>query len=102
MGHHRKQKHGQPSPSAAAGPSVPEQARAPRGVADRALEDLAEAARTARRTGWAYGEVVVASADTQRVPTSPAESPLPRRYATHQPTEPFPAARPRRRPTPAA
>jgi hypothetical protein len=60
-----------------------------RGVGGRDLDDLAEAARTARRTGWPYGSEVLASGDTSRVPASPPDPSRPRRYATHQPTEPF-------------
>src|SRR3954471_18134829 len=61
------------------------------GVSGRPLEDLAEAARTARRTGWAFGAEVLASADTRGVPTStpPPRDGRPRRYATHQPTAPI-------------
>jgi hypothetical protein len=61
------------------------------GVSGRPLEDLAEAARTARRTGWAFGAEILASADTRGVPTStpPPRDGRPRRYATHQPTAPI-------------
>jgi hypothetical protein len=71
-------------------------------VGDRALADLADAARTARRTGWPFGSEVLASADTRpsavpSLPTTPTEQPpagpRPRRYATSQPTAPFEAVR---------
>ncbi|GAA4775903.1 hypothetical protein GCM10023200_05700 [Actinomycetospora chlora] len=72
------------------------------GVGDRDLADLADAARTARRTGWPFGSEVLASADTRpsavpSLPTTPTEQPpagpRPRRYATSQPTAPFEAVR---------
>jgi hypothetical protein len=87
------------------GPSAPDPSVVPAfGVGGRDLADLADAARTARRTGWGFGSEVLASADTRRVPsagpslpTTPTEQPpagpRPRRYATHQPTAPFPAIR---------
>lgn len=62
------------------------------GVGARALEDLADVARTARRTGWSFWSEVLASADTRRIPTPAqvwAADGLPRRYATHQPTAPI-------------
>lgn len=61
------------------------------GVGARPLEDLVEAARTARRTGWTFGSEVLATADTRGVPTStpPPRDGRPRRYATHQPTAPI-------------
>lgn len=65
------------------------------GVGARALEDLVHVARTARRAGWPFGSALLASADTCQVPTPPAVRPvegLPRRYATHQPTEPIPVS----------
>jgi hypothetical protein len=85
MGHHRK---GRESRQTA---PVLEDARPAEGIGARDLEDLAEAARTARRTGWPFGVEVLASADTRRVPTPPPKPAdgLPRRYATHQPTAPI-------------
>lgn len=73
------------------GPAGPGPRPAVEGVGGRPLEDLAEAARTARRTGWAFGAEVLASADTRGVPTStpPPRDGRPRRYATHQPTAPI-------------
>jgi hypothetical protein len=64
-------------------------------VGARDLADLAEAARTARRTGWPFGVEVLATLDTRAVPTSPARPAdgLPRRHATHQPTTPMAAIR---------
>ena len=72
-------------------PPEPGPRPAAEGVSGRPLEDLAEAARTARRTGWAFGAEVLASADTRGVPTStpPPRDGRPRRYATHQPTAPI-------------
>ncbi|MDD7916373.1 hypothetical protein [Actinomycetospora callitridis] len=75
------------------GPAGPRPGSRPvaEGVSGRPLEDLAEAARTARRTGWAFGAEILASADTRGVPTStpPPRDGRPRRYATHQPTAPI-------------
>ena len=112
MGHHRKgrstrrhegppvvqEAHGSHRAEVRTPPMVPE-ARPPEpgprsaveGVSGRPLEDLAEAARTARRTGWAFGAEVLASADTRGVPTStpPPRDGRPRRFATHQPTAPI-------------
>lgn len=96
MGHHRK---GRSTRRQDVAPVVQEphgshraETRTPgEGVSGRPLEDLAEAARTARRTGWAFGAEVLASADTRGVPTStpPPRDGRPRRYATHQPTAPI-------------
>jgi hypothetical protein len=64
----------------------------------RALEELADDARAARRRGWPFADEIVATADTRRVPTPPLGPPggsFPRRYATNQPTEPIIAVRPR-------
>jgi hypothetical protein len=70
----------------------------PHHVGARALQDLADVARVARRTGWSFGSSVLASADTGRVrrprPVSSADG-LPRRYATQQPTAPMIAIRSR-------
>ncbi|GAA4734748.1 hypothetical protein [Actinomycetospora chibensis] len=116
MGHHRKgratrrhdvpsvvrEPHGSPRTETSTSPVVPESrpergvpgpgpGPAVEGVSGRPLEDLAEAARNARRTGWAFGAEVLASADTRGVPTStpPPRDGRPRRYATHQPTAPI-------------
>jgi hypothetical protein len=89
MGHHRK---GRESRRVDA---VREDPRPAAGIGARDLEDLAEAARTARRTGWGFGAEVLASVDTRRVPTPPPRPAdgLPRRYATHQPTAPIAVVR---------
>lgn len=63
-----------------------------RAMSGQALEELAEAARAVRRTGWSFGAEVLASADTARVPRSRPADLLPQRYATYQPTAPFPRA----------
>lgn len=117
MGHHRKARpsrrtaagHGshraqdRPGPPPARDEEPTPEDRSPvSGLSGRDLEDLAEAARTARRTGWPFGSEVLASADTRRVPTpvttlptEPAATspPRPRRFATHQPTAPLPTIR---------
>ena len=109
MGQHRKQRTArstrgsggadnppqtpEPPPSGHRAPApAREDPRPAHGVGARALGDLANVARTARRTGWTFGSEVLASADTRRVPTPPqvrAVDGLPRRYATHQPTAPI-------------
>ncbi|MEJ2864036.1 hypothetical protein [Actinomycetospora flava] len=106
MGHHRK---GQPSrrrPEAPEPPASPEArvpepvevvaptAPAPRsagGVSGRGLDELADTARAARRSGWPFGVEILATVDTRGVPatTPPPRDGRPRRYATHQPTAPL-------------
>ena len=118
MGHHSKGRPGRravppqaPAPEPVPAPA-PASAPAPRrpmsstvsGVGGRDLEDLADAARAARRTGWPFGLEVLASADTRGNPSAfpclpttptaqPPAGPRPRRFATHQPTAPFAAIR---------
>ncbi|MDD7936642.1 hypothetical protein [Actinomycetospora straminea] len=62
-------------------------------MSGRDLDQLADAARAARRTGWPFGVEVLATVDTRGVPAAPAPPPprdgRPRRYATHQPTTPL-------------
>lgn len=107
MGHHRKARASRPAavtrrvpgepdqPPTAASALPPDPAtvhdrrRSGHRLSDRALEDLVDAARVARRTGWPFGIELLASVETHRVPTSAPADGLPRRYATHQPTEPF-------------
>jgi hypothetical protein len=96
MGHHRKGRPGrhQESPATSPEPPVAPTAPAPRrtgGVSHRGLDELADAARAARRTGWAFGTEVLATVDTRGVPatTPPPRDGKPRRYATHQPTAPL-------------
>ncbi|WP_285656423.1 hypothetical protein [Actinomycetospora sp. NBRC 106375] len=118
MGHHSKGRPGrravpsspdpEPAPPPAPAPAPAAPARpAPStasGVGGRDLEDLADAARAARRTGWPFGVEVLASADTRGNPSAfpclpttptaqPPAGPKPRRFATHQPTAPFEAIR---------
>ncbi|MHC1563546.1 hypothetical protein ACR9E3_31720 [Actinomycetospora sp. C-140] len=112
MGHHSKGRQGRraaPAPDPAPTPApTPPPARSASGTASgvggRDLEDLADAARAARRTGWPFGVEVLASADTRGNPSAfpclpttptaqPPAGPKPRRFATHQPTAPFEAIR---------
>lgn len=125
MGHHRKARpsrrtapaHGshRAADRSAASPAPEEEPGEDRspvsGLSARDLEDLADAARAARRTGWPFGSEVLSSTDTRRVPTpaptlptEPAAAvapPAPRRFATHQPTEPLPTSAPPDRVAPA-
>jgi hypothetical protein len=83
---------GDRAPEAASAPTpTPRRPSPAEGVGARPLEELVEAARTARRTGWTFGSEVLATADTRGVPTStpPPRDGQPRRYATHQPTAPI-------------
>lgn len=106
MGHHRRTRSGRrreaapgtprPEPGPPAGDAPP----APRagGVSGRDLDQLADAARAARRTGWPFGTEVLATVDTRGVPAAPPPPPRdgrPRRYATHQPTAPLAIVDPR-------
>ena len=59
---------------------------------EQSLEEFTHAARVARRAGRQFGTEILASVDTHQVPAPLPDDGLPRRYATHQPTEPLPAA----------
>jgi hypothetical protein len=61
----------------------------PQPVTGRALEDLVDAARVARRAGRAFGAEILSSADTRRMRALSPDDALPRRYATSQPTTPM-------------
>jgi hypothetical protein len=78
----------EPAPEPAPAPKPPSLATR---VSSRPIEELAEAARTARRTGWPFLTEIQASADTRAVPTAtlPPWQDRPRRAATHQPTAPI-------------
>lgn len=96
MGHHRKGRPGRRQESPATSPEPPPEPAAPAprgagGVSGRGLDELADAARAARRTGWGFGTEVLATVDTRGVPatTPPPRDGKPRRYATHQPTAPL-------------
>lgn len=108
MGHHSKRRTRRPAPppeptAAPVEPAVED--RGPAGdLGGRDLEELAQAARAARRTGWPFGSELLASVDTRGNPSAfpllpttptaqPPAGPRPRRYATHQPTAPFEAIR---------
>jgi hypothetical protein len=107
MGHHRKGRHhraapitpeARPEPPAASTPAPRDGSRPSGGLSDRGIDELADAARAARRTGWPFGAEVLATVDTRGVPatTPPPRDGKPRRYATHQPTAPFPVVAPGR------
>ena len=99
MGHHRKGRPSRRQEQPAAVEAVPPRsAPAPRdgshrsgGVSGRGLDELADTARAARRTGWPFGVEILATVDTHGVPatTPPPRDGRPRRYATHQPTAPI-------------
>ena len=94
MGHHRKSRparHHEPEPETTRHEVVPPAPRRAGGVSGRGLDELADAARAARRTGWPFGAEVLATVDTRGVPatTPPPRDGKPRRYATHQPTAPL-------------
>ncbi|MDD7938348.1 hypothetical protein PHK61_07945 [Actinomycetospora lutea] len=94
MGHHRKGRPGrrqEPEPQTPAPHSTAPAPRGAGGVTGRGLDELADAARAARRTGWPFGAEVLATVDTRGVPatTPPPRDGKPRRYATHQPTAPL-------------
>ncbi|MEJ2885136.1 hypothetical protein [Actinomycetospora aeridis] len=100
MGHHRKARPSRRRQDAPEAPPAAHRAPAPGsashasgGVSGRGLDELADAARAARRTGWPFGAEVLATVDTRGVPatTPPPRDGKPRRYATHQPTTPFAA-----------
>lgn len=99
MGHHRKGRPRRapestpprPATPAPAAPAPRDGARPSGGLTDRGLDELADTARAARRTGWPFGAEILATVDTRGVPatTPPPRDGKPRRYATHQPTTPF-------------
>ncbi|GAA4920549.1 hypothetical protein EV188_10223 [Actinomycetospora succinea] len=107
MGHHRKGRPSRrpeqqpeparveaiaPTPTPTPTPTAPAPREgSPRGVSERGLDELADTARAARRTGWPFGAEILATVDTRGVPatTPPPRDGKPRRYATHQPTAPL-------------